>query len=137
VPAQTPTSLIVHTDGSCAPNPGRAAWAFVATDPTGQEVARQSHAIGRGTSQIAEIMGIIQALQWVQDQQSRATIKTDSRWCYETVRGVWRVKAPHLKPLVHHARKLAEATGSTLQWVPRNENSTADALAEAARLGVR
>jgi len=67
-------------------------------------------------------------------------VRLDSKLLVEQMTGRWRIKAPDLRPLAQAARDVAaqvSAAGGSVAytWVPRAENSAADALANAAMDG--
>lgn len=49
-------------------------------------------------------------------------ILTDSQLVVNQVNGKWKVKSEHLKTLCIRAQSLLELRGSTLKWIPREEN---------------
>jgi ribonuclease HI len=59
-------------------------------------------------------------------------VKGDSRLVINQAKGKCHVKAPHLKPLHDEAMKLASRFKKiAFEWVPREENTRADALGRA------
>ena len=60
-------------------------------------------------------------------------VRADSKLVIEQVKGTWKVKQPHLRPLLEEARALLAGYAEVdLQHVPRAENTDADALVNAA-----
>lgn len=54
--------ITIYSDGGCAPNPGKGAWAFVAIN-NGEEFLR-SKCIGETTNNICELTAAIEALKY-------------------------------------------------------------------------
>ena len=65
--------------------------------------------------------------------RARVHVRGDSKLVIEQVAGRWKVKQPHLKPLHAQARALLDALREVdLAHVPREQNTDADALVNAA-----
>ena len=126
--------LIVYCDGACLPtNPGGwATWAWVAVAPDGQELASASGCLGHGpgrTNNLAEYTAVVEALRWAKGHgRGPVLVRTDSQLVVQQVNDAWRVKAAPLLPLLQEARRLLQAVGGRLEWIPREANSRADAL---------
>jgi probable phosphoglycerate mutase len=57
----------------------------------------------------------------------------DSKLLVEQMSGRWKIKQPHLRPLAAEAAELLRSFDSvTFSWIPREQNSRADALANKA-----
>jgi ribonuclease HI len=60
-------------------------------------------------------------------------VRADSKLVVEQVKGAWKVKQAHLRPLLERARSLLAAYAEVdVQHVPRAQNADADALVNAA-----
>ena len=60
-------------------------------------------------------------------------VRADSKLVIEQLAGRWKVRQPHLKPLHAQARALLDSFERVdLAHVPREENTEADALVNAA-----
>jgi ribonuclease HI len=124
----------VNVDGGARGNPGPAAIAAVVTDPKGEILAERSETIGEATNNVAEyralLLGIALAKELGADE---AELVGDSMLIVEQVRGNWKVKQQHLRPL--HA-KVKDALGDLGTWsirhVKRGENERADELLNEA-----
>ncbi|MDP3719872.1 MAG: ribonuclease HI family protein [Acidobacteriota bacterium] len=126
--------LIIHADGGCKPNPGQGRFGVVA-HRDGRECYSVSHGIGYGTNNKAEWRGAIAALTFAATQpDTDIELRMDSRLVVKQFNGQYRVKHADLKPLADIARGLGDiirARGArvTVRWVPREQNTRADALA--------
>jgi ribonuclease HI len=122
--------VIVNVDGGSRGNPGPAAIAAVATDPSGEVLAERSETIGEATNNVAEyralLLGIDLARQLGADE---VEFVGDSMLIVEQVRGKWRVKQEHLRPLHTKVRDALRGLESwSIRHVKRDENSRADEL---------
>lgn len=129
----------MHFDGACRGNPGgKSAGAAVLFfhDPDGR-LASTLTAHGKvfhGTNNEAEWQGLLAGLhQALKVGVKHLTIRGDSKLVVEQVRGNWRVKTEHLKPLHGEAMALLENFDSwQISWVPREHNSIADRASNEA-----
>jgi ribonuclease HI len=122
--------VIVNVDGGSRGNPGPAAIAAVATDPSGEVLAERSETIGEATNNVAEyralLLGIDLAKQLGADE---VEFVGDSMLIVEQVRGKWRVTQEHLRPLHTKVRDALRGLESwSIRHVKRDENSRADEL---------
>jgi ribonuclease HI len=129
--------LLVFADGGARGNPGPAAIGAVVLDPATEppeQLAAISEAIGHATNNVAEWRAVIAGLEAAREFPARAIeIRADSLLVVRQLDGSYRVKQAHLKPLHAQARELLEGYDDvTLVHVPREENTAADALVNAA-----
>jgi ribonuclease HI len=129
--------LVVYCDGGSRGNPGPAAIGAVVLDPATeppQRLAEVSERIGVTTNNVAEYRALIAGLEAAAPYGARRLrVRADSLLVIQQLRGKWRVKQPHLKPLHQQARQLLAAYDDVdLQHVPREDNTAADALVNAA-----
>jgi len=130
-------SVIVYADGGSRGNPGPSAIGAVVFDPSTSpptRLAAVSERIGVTTNNVAEYKALIAGLQAAQ-QFSPGTVhvRADSKLVIEQLAGRWKVKQPHLKPLHAQARALLDTFARVdLAHVPREQNTDADALVNAA-----
>jgi probable phosphoglycerate mutase len=60
-------------------------------------------------------------------------VRMDSKLVVEQMSGRWKVKHPAMKPLALEAARLIREIGAVrFKWIPRLDNSRADALANQA-----
>ena len=128
-------SLIVHADGGSRGNPGHAGYGAAVVDAvTGEVLAERAGYIGIASNNVAEYRGLIAGLEAARQIDPEATIQArlDSKLIVEQMSGRWKIKHPDMKPLALRAREVSHGTTVTYVWVPRAENTVADALANEA-----
>jgi broad specificity phosphatase PhoE/ribonuclease HI len=130
--------VIVEADGGSRGNPGPAAYGALIRDPaTGEVIAQSGKTLGIATNNVAEYSGLIAGLELAAEYAPNASIEVrmDSKLVVEQMAGRWKIKHPDLRPLAMKAQGLAPF-GTEWTWVPRAQNSAADALANMALDGV-
>jgi len=130
-------AIVVYADGGSRGNPGPAAIGAVVLDPSTdppRRLAVVSERIGVATNNVAEYRALIAGLEAAAPFRARRIcVRADSMLVVQQLRGAWKVKQQHLRPLVERARALlAQYDEVELQHVPRGENTDADALVNAA-----
>ena len=134
--------MIIYCDGCCVPtNPGGyACWGWIAYE-NGKSVNNNNGCVGHGngmTNNIAEYEAVLQALHWTKENHFiNCRFRTDSQLVVNQVRGNWRINALHLMPKIEEARRLLKETKSTIEWVPKEQNVSADKLSRIAYLSAR
>ena len=127
--------VIIESDGGSRGNPGPAAYGALIRDAdTGMIIAERAEAIGIATNNVAEYRGLIAGLTLLREHAPDAEdveVRMDSKLLVEQMAGRWKIKHPDMKPLAIEAQKLAPF-GVTWTWVPREENTAADAILNAA-----
>lgn len=125
---------IANVDGASRGNPGPAAYAVIMRGADGKQIAGISKCIGRKTNNIAEYYGLVAALDYASANGIRALrVRSDSELLVRQMQGRYRVKNEDLKPLYERALKLARGLDYfAIEHVPREQNSDADLLANAA-----
>jgi ribonuclease HI len=129
----TTQNLIIYTDGASRNNPGEAgAGVFIMQDD--EPVARIARYLGTATNNVAEYTAAIIGLEHaVKLGVSRVKLFADSELLVKQLNGQYRVKNEGLKPLYNRAKELIAKIGSVeVQYIPRAQNSEADALANKA-----
>ena len=127
--------LIAYTDGACRGNPGESAIGVIVFDAEDLQkpVLQLSESIGVMTNNQAEYISLIKLLENTANMQySSMTIKMDSKLVVEQMNGRYKVKNKNLLPLFTKAVKLFNAKKIQLVHIPRELNTQADALANAA-----
>jgi len=129
-----PQSVIVNVDGGSRGNPGPAAIAAVATDPAGAVLAERSETIGEATNNVAEYRALLLGIELARELKAkRVEFVGDSKLIVEQVKGNWKVKQDHLRPLHRQATKALGDLGSwSIRHVLRDENERADELLNRA-----
>lgn len=130
----------IHADGGSRGNPGPAGAGAMLRDALGNSVASVSRFLGVRTNNFAEYEAVILALEalakLVPHTERGATdvvVKMDSELVVKQMQGVYKVKHPVLKEQQARLARLAAVFKSvSFSHVPREQNSDADALANAA-----
>jgi ribonuclease HI len=124
-------------DGSSKGNPGPAQCGWAILDDQDNIVDHKSKkATVDRTNNYAEYMGLIELFRYLIISHDIVTIEIfgDSKLVIEQVKGKWKCKSPNLKPLWIEAVKLFEYLTTfkhiTLTWIPREQNTIADSLAQ-------
>jgi ribonuclease HI len=127
--------LIVEADGGSRGNPGPAGYgALVRDGETGEVLAERAGFLGVATNNVAEYQGLVEGLLAAReiDPEAKLDVRLDSQLLVRQMTGEWKVKHPDMKAF--HAEALEAIRGADVcfTWVPRAENSRADALANEA-----
>jgi ribonuclease HI len=142
-----------YFDGACTPiNPGGiVSWGYIIRN--GDEVIEGKGSDVRDlpspleeyekTNNVAEYLGLSSLL----DQISKRGIKNvsihgDSQLVVNVVSGLWGKKkvhknAPHLRRYALYCREKLKETGSSIKWIPREQNMGADKLSKDGYLDSR
>lgn len=123
-----------NIDGAARGNPGPASYGVVVRHPDGKVLESLGKYIGRHTNNVAEYYALIAALDYAAARGiKRLRVLSDSQLIVNQMKGLYKVKHPDLRPLHERAKKQASAFEAfTIQYIPREENSDADAAANAA-----
>ena len=136
-PGDRPSEVVIYCDGGARGNPGPAAIGAVVLDPSTDPPARLatvSETIGVTTNNVAEYRAVIAGLEAAAPFGARRLhLRADSKLVVEQLKGAWKVKHEHLRPLYEQARRLlAQYDDVDVQHVRREYNTDADALVNAA-----
>ena len=120
-------------DGGSRGNPGPAGYGTVITE-NGTIIAELYDFIGIATNNVAEYSGLIAGLTAINAIDPTATIdvKMDSKLVVEQMSGRWQIKHADMRSLAQDARAAHSPALVTYTWIPRDENSHADRLANKA-----
>ncbi len=124
--------LIVEADGGSRGNPGIAAGGAVVIDAhTGEVLAEVGIYVGHATNNVAEYNGMLAGIRRALDIDPTAElhIRMDSKLVVEQMSGRWKIKHPDMAVLATEARKVLGSTPARFEWIPRADNSRADAVA--------
>ncbi|WP_431236472.1 bifunctional RNase H/acid phosphatase [Mycolicibacterium aichiense] len=127
--------VLIEADGGSRGNPGPAGYGCVVWSADHQTVlAEHGQAIGITTNNVAEYRGLIAALEEARRLGAdEVAVSMDSKLVVEQMSGRWKVKHAAMAELHQQARALASTFDSvTYQWIPREQNSYADRLANEA-----
>jgi ribonuclease HI len=124
----------VNVDGGARGNPGPAAVAAVARDSSGEILAERALLIGETTNNVAEYRAVLLGIELARELgASEVELIGDSALIAHQVRGEWKVKQDHLRPLqVKATDELRSFDGWSIRNVPREQNADADALVNQA-----
>jgi ribonuclease HI len=131
---RVPKDVVVNFDGGSRGNPGPAAIAAVVTDPSGEELAERSETIGEATNNVAEYRALLLGIELARELgASRLELVGDSMLIVQQVRGEWKIKQAHLRPLRDRVVTALEGFDSwSIRHVKRDQNSRADELLNEA-----
>ncbi|MEU5552746.1 bifunctional RNase H/acid phosphatase [Micromonospora sp. NPDC047793] len=130
-----PRTVLVEADGGSRGNPGPAGYGAVVRDQaTGEVLAERSESIGTATNNVAEYQGMIAGLTAAAELgASEVEIRMDSKLVVEQMSGRWQIKHPGLRPLAAQAAQIVSRFDAVrFTWIPRDRNTHADRLANAA-----
>lgn len=132
-----PTPLAIffmHADGASWGNPGDAGYGALITDAEGNALAETKGYLGKTTNNVAEYQALIHGLEKALALgMRRIHVRMDSQLVVAQIRGTYRVRQPHLKPLHQKAQELlARFAHFEIDHVPRELNHRADRLANEA-----
>ncbi|MFC8848135.1 bifunctional RNase H/acid phosphatase [Micromonospora sp. NPDC057141] len=128
-------AVVVEADGGSRGNPGPAGYGAVVRDrASGEVLAERAEAIGTATNNVAEYRGLIAGLEAAAELgATEVDARMDSKLVVEQMCGRWQIKHPGLRPLAAQAAALVGRFAAVrFQWIPRERNRHADALANAA-----
>jgi ribonuclease HI len=122
--------VVVNVDGGSRGNPGPAAVAAVVTDASGGELTERAETIGRATNNVAEYRALLLGIELAKELGAdEVELVADSMLTVEQVRGNWKVKQEHLRPLRQQVVRALEGFGSwSIRHVKRGDNERADEL---------
>lgn len=134
---KTKMKLIVYTDGASRGNPGPASYGFTVSDEDGKLLYKEGRYIGITTNNVAEYTAVYEVLKYVKQKWGKSHLEielyADSKLVAEQLSGRFKVKSPHLKPLIEKIKILALDLGGVIySHVPRVKNTEADRLANLA-----
>jgi len=125
--------LLINIDGGSRGNPGPAAYAYVVKNE-GKIEQTKAEFIGISTNNVAEYTGLINALTLLTSlEPSDVTINMDSMLVVQQVKGIYKVKQPHLQILHAQVIQLLSALKTkgfqlTIAHVYREQNAIPDKL---------
>ena len=126
-------SFKLTADGGSRGNPGPAGYGAVVTEG-GKIVAELFDVIGVATNNVAEYSGLLAGLTHIHQLDPTATVEVamDSKLVVEQMSGRWQIKHADMRDLAKQCRDAHDARLVTYSWIPRDENSHADRLANKA-----
>lgn len=127
--------LIIEADGGSRGNPGTAGSGAVIIDAaTGQVIREIARYVGVATNNVAEYVALIAGLQAALEINPEANIlvRMDSKLVIEQMSGGWKIKHPDMIALGAQVQELVRGKNVSWLWIPREQNTLADALANRA-----
>ena len=121
----------LHTDGGARGNPGPAGIGVVLTDERGDVIAEVGEGIGVTTNNVAEYTALIRGLEMALEHGvTEIDAFVDTSTVASQVKGEWKIKQEHLRPLAVKAQSLMNRfERAAIEHVPREQNADADELA--------
>ena len=120
-------------DGGSRGNPGPAGYGAVVSE-NGNILAELFDVIGIATNNVAEYSGLLAGLTYIHRLDPEATVEVamDSKLVVEQMSGRWQIKHADMRDLAKQCREAHSPSLITYKWIPRDENSHADRLANKA-----
>jgi ribonuclease HI len=121
-------------DGAARGNPGPAGIGIVLKQ-NNHAAAHHGFFIGHQTNNSAEYLALIVGLMILAEHAHQAgnpasvTIHSDSQLLVQQMRGVYKIKTPHIKLLAYAAQMLLHKVDAQFNHIPRTCNTVADRLA--------
>lgn len=133
--------ILAFCDSLCEPNPGEMHVGYWAKDTANNILFYKHRKVGFGTCNEAEYHALFTIVAALAEQLGKdawtahqVTIHSDSQLMTKQINGLWQVTKPEIAALYHRAKRLQDLHGFKVQWIPRENNSIADALAQEERL---
>ena len=126
--------ITLKTDGGSRGNPGPSGAGWVLIDSSGKVVATGNEFLGKRTNNEAEYAAALLGLQSVLELgYTEVDLRLDSELLVKQIKGIYRVKKPHLQPLHEQACILLKKFDDfTVEHVYRDQNKEADEQANLA-----
>jgi probable phosphoglycerate mutase len=120
-------------DGGSRGNPGPAGYGAVVSE-NGKILAELYDVIGIATNNVAEYSGLLAGLTHIHQLDAAAEIEVamDSKLVVEQMSGRWQIKHADMRDLAKQCRDAHNPSLVSYKWIPRDENSHADRLANKA-----
>jgi ribonuclease HI len=125
--------ITANVDGGARGNPGPAAIGVVLRDG-GKVVEEVGETIGEATNNVAEYRALLLGIELAKELGAdEGEFIADSKLIVEQVRGNWKVKQEHLRPLHTKVRDDLRDLGKwSIRHVKRDDNARADELVNEA-----
>ena len=129
------SKFIVEADGGSRGNPGVAGSGAVVLDASsGAVLIEIARFIGVATNNVAEYVALVAGLEaaFDRDENAEIVVRMDSKLVIEQMSGRWKIKHPDMIQLGKQVQDLVRGKTVSWQWIPREQNFRADALANKA-----
>ena len=127
--------VIIEADGGSRGNPGPAGSGAVLIDAqTGSVLAEIAMFIGVATNNVAEYRAVLAAVDVANEiaPDAELLVRMDSKLVVEQMSGRWKVKNEGMQDLFQSMLKSIGTRKISFEWIPREQNGKADALANEA-----
>ncbi|MFM1846283.1 MAG: hypothetical protein RIS19_756 [Actinomycetota bacterium] len=127
--------VVIEADGGSRGNPGPAGSGAVLIDQaTGAVLAEIAMFIGVATNNVAEYRAVLAAVDVANEiaPDAELLVRMDSKLVVEQMSGRWKVKNEGMQDLFQAMVKSIGSRKISFEWIPREQNRKADALANEA-----
>jgi broad specificity phosphatase PhoE/ribonuclease HI len=127
--------LLIEADGGSRGNPGPSGSGAIVVDRgSGELLAEISEFIGVATNNVAEYRALLAAVKvaYEIDEHASVEVRMDSKLVIEQMSGGWKIKHPDMQKLAIQIHQVLAGRLVRWVWIPREQNSRADALANQA-----
>lgn len=127
--------VIIEADGGSRGNPGPAGSGAVLIDAqTGSVLAEIAMFIGVATNNVAEYRAVLAAVDVANEiaPDAELLVRMDSKLVVEQMTGRWKVKNEGMQDLFQSMQQSIGTRKISFEWIPRDQNGKADALANEA-----
>jgi broad specificity phosphatase PhoE/ribonuclease HI len=128
-------TIIIEADGGSRGNPGPAGSGAVLIDSiSGSILAEIALFVGVATNNVAEYRAVLAAIEVANEIAPDASVlvRMDSKLVVEQMSGRWKVKNEGMQDLSAAMKSAIGARKVVFEWIPREQNTRADALANEA-----
>jgi len=123
----------IFTDGASSGNPGPSGYGYVILDENDNVVKSASKFIGHSTNNIAEYLGLYNALKEVSNlDPDFIEIFLDSELIVKQIKGEYKVRNEKLKEIYKKIVEILKNYNYTITHISRQLNKNADKLAKDA-----
>ena len=125
--------LHVYTDGGSRGNPGEAGlWVYI-TDERGTPLERRYKYLGVATNNVAEYTGALYGIKRaIELWATQIDLHMDSKLVIQQLSWEWKIKNQDLKNIFLEIGEVLWNTKISYTWIPREQNTEADALSNKA-----
>jgi len=127
--------VLIEADGGSRGNPGPAGSGAVLVDfDSGAVLAEIALFIGVATNNVAEYRAVLAAIELANEiaPDAKLLVRMDSKLVVEQMSGRWKIKHEGMQDLSAQMNKAIGSRDVTFEWIPREQNSKADSLANEA-----
>jgi len=129
------SNVIIEADGGSRGNPGPAGSGAIVLDADTKEIlAEAAIFLGVATNNVAEYRAVIAGLELAKELAPGANVLVlmDSKLVVEQMSGRWKVKHQSMAELSRELIEVIAGMSVRFEWIPREKNIRADALANEA-----